>query len=75
VKTSLNLIPIILFGAALLALPVTTVGSAAFYQVSALTSVTFGTNVTTIAPNAIFQCPSISSVAIPAASQTSVPGR
>jgi len=48
------------------ALPVTAVGSAAFYQVSALTSVTFGTNVTTIAPNAIFQCPSLASVSIPA---------
>jgi hypothetical protein len=47
-------------------LPVTTVGQAAFYQVSSLTSVTFGTNVNTIANNAIFQCPSLSSVTIPA---------
>jgi len=47
-------------------LKVAVVGSAAFYQISALTSVTFGTNVTTIANNAIFQCPNIASVSIPA---------
>jgi hypothetical protein len=48
------------------AFPVTTVGTAAFYKVSALNSVAFGTNVTTIAPNAIFQCPSLTTVTIPA---------
>ena len=47
-------------------LPVGVVASAAFFQISALTSVTFGTNVTTIANNAIFQCPNLAGVFIPA---------
>lgn len=48
------------------ALPVTTVATTAFYQVSALTSVKFGTNVSSIAPNAISECPNITAVTIPA---------
>jgi hypothetical protein len=47
-------------------LPVTTVGTTAFYQLSALTGVTFGTNVITIAPNAISECPGLTTVTIPA---------
>jgi hypothetical protein len=47
-------------------LPVGVVAPAAFFQISALTSVTFGTNVATIANNAIFQCPNLAGVFIPA---------
>lgn len=45
-------------------MPVTAIGSQAFFQVSGLTSVTMGTNLTRIEANAIFQCPNLSSVSI-----------
>jgi BspA type Leucine rich repeat region (6 copies) len=47
-------------------LPVTTIGSDAFFQSENLTSVEIGTNVTTIADNAFFQCFTLTSVSIPA---------
>ena len=45
--------------------PITSIGSDAFYQESTLTSVTIGTNVATISANAFFQCTILSSVSIP----------
>jgi BspA type Leucine rich repeat region (6 copies) len=47
-------------------LPVKSVGSDAFFQSESLTSVTLGTNVTTLADNAFFQCYILASVSIPA---------
>ena len=47
-------------------LPVTTIGSDAFFQSENLTSVEIGTNVTTLAQNAFFQCFTLASVTIPA---------
>jgi len=47
-------------------LPVTSIGSAAFYQNFTLTSVTIGTNVASLADNAFFYCPALAGVSIPA---------
>jgi hypothetical protein len=47
-------------------LPVQIIGSDAFFQALNLTSVTLGTNVTTLADNAFFQCYVLASVSIPA---------
>ena len=46
-------------------LKVTAVGSQAFFQANAMTSLTFGTNVNTIMLNAVFQCPALAAVTIP----------
>jgi hypothetical protein len=48
------------------ALPVRSIGSAAFYQNFTLTSVTIGTNVTTLADQAFFYCPLLAGATIPA---------
>ena len=45
--------------------PITSIGSDAFYQDYTLTSVAIGTNVATIGANAFFQCTVLSSVSIP----------
>ena len=47
-------------------LPVTSIGSAAFYQNFTLTSVAIGTNVATLADEAFFYCPALAGVSIPA---------
>jgi len=47
-------------------LPVTSIGSAAFYQNFTLTGVAIGTNVATLADNAFFYCPALAGVTIPA---------
>lgn len=47
-------------------LPVTSIGSAAFYQNFTLTSVAIGTNVASLADEAFFYCPALAGVAIPA---------
>ncbi len=47
-------------------LPVTSIGSAAFYQNFTLTSVSIGTNVAALADNAFFYCPALAGVSIPA---------
>ena len=48
------------------ALPVTSIGSAAFYQNFTLTGIVIGTNVTTLANQAFFYCPALAGVSIPA---------
>jgi hypothetical protein len=47
-------------------LPVVAIAQDAFYQLSALTSVSIGTNITLIGTNAFFQCPALVSISIPA---------
>ena len=47
-------------------LPVTSIGSAAFYQNFTLASVAIGTNVASLADNAFFYCPALAGVTIPA---------
>jgi hypothetical protein len=46
-------------------LKVTAVGTQAFFQANAMTSLTLGTNVTTLLPNVVFQCPALAAVTIP----------
>ena len=47
-------------------LPVTSIGSAAFYQNFTLTSVAIGTNVASLGDEAFFYCPALAGVSIPA---------